>query len=495
MAESMPVSLAKSQGVQVPRPLNERQRQVLLWVSNGCPEGVWEGIAHKLSCQALQSRGLVKVSKRQGQWSAVLSTAGEYYLAHDTYPPDQLHNRDPSPGRSRSPAATGGQGARTRATVPVPSQATSPHPRRKARTVTEQLLEELAEAGGRIVKREANGRDTEKWPIRVAAARRSGKIPETKELHAGWCRDGYEIRLVDTPAWRLASLPPVPVPARLASPHPVVKALQSHPEPMGLTKLVQGRALRLIHALVTATQRLGYASAVGAGHGVSAPHRRRNGPPHFTITAQGQRCDFLVLQEQDRAEHVPTKKELADAEKHSWVRIPRYDYSPAERLKICVSGGVAHRASEWADSAARSLEDQLAEIVQEVGLRGEATECQRLADLEAARQKQLLWEAATRQAKVDYAEAFRVQRLEAQEKAWRHAAGLTEYIDALRVHAAALPAGPEREGAEAWIAWADGHVRRLNPLNGTPGLPDIPEPRAHDLKPFLHGLSPYSPGY
>ncbi|MFB6518822.1 hypothetical protein [Streptomyces sp. NPDC056401] len=396
----------------------------------------------------------------------------------------------------QSPDVAEGEKSGVEAATPVlPSPGTSPLPRKKAKTVTEQLLEELAEAGGRIVKREANGRETEKWPIRVAAARRSGKIPATKELHAGRCRDGYEIRLVDTPAWRLAVLSPVAVPARLPTPHPVVRALQAHSQPMALTKSVQGRAFRLIHALLTATQKLGYVSAFGTAESSPAPHRRRGGIPHFTITAQGQRCDFLILQEQDRADHVPTKKELSDAEKHSWVRIPRYDYSPAERLRICISGGSRHRADEWADTAARPLEHQLAEIVQEVGLRGEAAERKRLADLEAAQEKRLRWEAAMEQAKIDYAEAVRVRRLEAQEKAWRRAADLTEYIDALRLHTQNLPTGTERNGAEAWIAWASGHVQRLNPLNGTLRLPDIPEPRADDLQPFLHGWNPYGPGF
>ncbi|MGV9568054.1 hypothetical protein [Streptomyces sp. NPDC003480] len=62
----------------------------------------------------------------------------------------------------------------------------------------------------------------EKWPSRVAGARRSGRIPETKELYGSWCRDGYEIKLVDTPAWRLAVLDPVPVPSRLTRPHNVI---------------------------------------------------------------------------------------------------------------------------------------------------------------------------------------------------------------------------------------------------------------------------------
>ncbi len=311
----------------MPRQLNERQQQVLKWVGRGCPDDVWEGTAHKLSCQALQSRGLVKVSKRQGQWSAVLTNAGRHYLDHGTHPPDQPRSSDTAPAQragAQSPAVPSGQKSSAQRAAPVPAQRTRSLPRKRAKTVTEQLLEELTEAGGRIVKREASGRETEKWPIRVAAARRSGKFPETKELHAGWCHDGYEIRLVDTPAWRLATLPPIPVPARLTTPHPVVKALQGHPQPMRLTKSVQGRAFRLIHALLTATQRLGYAIAFGTAESAPAPHRRRDGPPHFTITAQGQRCDFLILQEQDRAEHIPTKKELADAEKHSWVRIPRY---------------------------------------------------------------------------------------------------------------------------------------------------------------------------
>ncbi len=196
-----------------------------------------------------------------------------------------------------------------------------------------------------------------------------------------------------------------------------------------------------------------------------------------------------------RTEHIPTKKELAEAEKHSWVRIPRYDHSPAERLRICVSGGLRHRAGEWADTAARPLEDQLAEIVQEVGLRGQEAERKRLADLEEAQQKRLRWEAVKRQATAEYAEAYRARHLEAQNAAWRRAAGLVEYLGALRLHAESLPLGPAKDEAEAWIAWAEGHAQRLNPLNGSPLMPEIPEPRAEDLKPFMQGLSPYGPSY
>ncbi|QLG36205.1 hypothetical protein HXS80_07265 [Streptomyces sp. CB04723] len=203
--------------------------------------------------------------------------------------------------------------------------------------------------------------------------------------------------------------------------------------------------------------------------------------------------EFLVLQEQVRTEHVATQKELAEAKKNSWTRIPRFDYTPSERLRFVLSGGQPHRASEWSDTPGRFLEDQLAEIAQEVALRGDAAERKRLDEIEAARQKRIRWEAAMEEARVQYAEAYRVRHFEAQEAAWRHATGLAEYVSAVRTRVEAMPPSQTRTEAEAWIDWAATRVERLDPLNTPPRLPDIPEPRADDLRPFLGPWSPYGP--
>ncbi|MFC8172067.1 hypothetical protein [Streptomyces sp. NPDC057325] len=97
------------------------------------------------------------------------------------------------------------------------------------------------------------------------------------------------------------------------------------------------------------------------------------------------------------------------------------------------------------------------------------------------------------EARVQYAEAYRVRHFEAQETAWRHAIRLTEYVSAVRTRVEAMPPGQARAQAEAWIDWATARVERLDPLNTPPRLPDIPEPRADDLRPFLGHWSPYSP--
>ncbi|WP_234384734.1 hypothetical protein [Streptomyces sp. MMG1121] len=183
---------------------------------------------------------------------------------------------------------------------------------------------------------------------------------------------------------------------------------------------------------------------------------------------------FLVLQEQDRAEHVATEKELAEAKKHSWVRIPRFDYTPSELLRFILSGGQPHRASEWADAPGSALEEQLPEIAQEVTLRGEAAERRRQDEAEAARQKRIRWEAAMEQARIRYAEAYRVRHLEAQEAAWRHATRLTQYVSTVRTRVEAMPPAQPRTDAEERISWAAATVERLDPVNTPPRCPTFP---------------------
>ncbi|MFJ2171194.1 hypothetical protein [Streptomyces griseofuscus] len=99
------------------------------------------------------------------------------------------------------------------------------------------------------------------------------------------------------------------------------------------------------------------------------------------------------------------------------------------------------------------------------------------------------------QTRIRYAEAYRVRHLETQEVAWRHSIRLTEYMSAIRTRVEAMPPGQTRTEAEEWISWAAATVERLDPLNTPPQLPDVPNPRADDLKPFLGHWSPHGPTY
>ena len=62
------------------KPLNARQLEVLHWIAGGCPGGVMQGHAYKTSAVALQSRRLVKISRRGGVWTSQINEAGHAYL-------------------------------------------------------------------------------------------------------------------------------------------------------------------------------------------------------------------------------------------------------------------------------------------------------------------------------------------------------------------------------------------------------------------------------
>lgn len=451
--------------------LNERQHAVLSWVSQGCPSGFWPDSTYKVSAQALQCRGLIKVTKRRGYWNAELTDKGRQYLA-DTGIGPRDHDAE-------APEAPEDLATRRPQTTP------------KTRTnYTDQLLEELTANNNHLVKANESGPHAVNWASRISAARQSGKIPHSQELRGKQTYSGYEIKLVDIPAWRLTELTPITVPARLTKPHAVVAALQKRPQGMGLTKSVHNRALRLIQALVTAAESKGHTTALGPTPDTPPPRHRRQAAPHFTITAQAESIDVLVLQEHDHSKHIPTDTERADAQKHTWMRIPRYDYTPANRLRFILRGGIPHRGSEWADLDGRPLEDQLAEIAHEVDLRGEAAEQRRHADeqaQEAARQNR---ETALHKAHAAYAHAYRVEHLEKQTDAWHEAKRLTEFVTAVRDHATSLPPGQERTEIEEWLAFADAHLQQLTKATSTPKLPTPPHPSRADLEPYLATMKP-----
>lgn len=68
--------------------VNGRQQEVLRWIADGCPLGRWEpdDVSYKLSSIALQNRKLVKLGGRGPNWSADVTDAGSYFLAHGEYP-------------------------------------------------------------------------------------------------------------------------------------------------------------------------------------------------------------------------------------------------------------------------------------------------------------------------------------------------------------------------------------------------------------------------
>lgn len=84
------------------RDVNDRQRAILTWIADGCPERDWPDETHKHSARALANRGLVKVSRSSGRWTAALTDDGKYFNQHGEYPAS--HRFGPNPPEPAKPA-------------------------------------------------------------------------------------------------------------------------------------------------------------------------------------------------------------------------------------------------------------------------------------------------------------------------------------------------------------------------------------------------------
>lgn len=86
------------------RQFTDRQRAILTWVAQGCPERDWPDQSHKNSVRALANRDLVRISRPGGRWTAVLTKAGEHYHLHGEYP--EGHRYRPKPQAPASATAS-----------------------------------------------------------------------------------------------------------------------------------------------------------------------------------------------------------------------------------------------------------------------------------------------------------------------------------------------------------------------------------------------------
>lgn len=83
------------------RDVNHRQRAILTWIADGCPERDWPDETHKHSARALANRGLVKVSRSSGRWTSALTDDGKYFHQHGEYP--EGHSFGPKPPAPAKP--------------------------------------------------------------------------------------------------------------------------------------------------------------------------------------------------------------------------------------------------------------------------------------------------------------------------------------------------------------------------------------------------------
>jgi len=487
--------------------VNDRQLDVLNWVVAGCPAREWPDTTYKTVAVALQNRRLVRVSKKKGIWSVTATDAGRYFVEHGAYPAGHW-SEDPVEPKSAKPARTGAtpstaspQHPAPAAAVRTPASAATSRDRVTAKRPVEQFADDVLAAmtdesntwGGLMVE----DRDRGHYANLARSAERYGKTPEGKQWVEERVLDPSETRwrsyktvwkLIDLPDWLALQPDAIPVVQSLtARSHAAVRAVKAEKSLIPFKQPTRSRALRLLDALARAAEQKGY-----------IVEEAKRGREHnsdgavLVFRLKGHRYRVRMVELMDRLPHVPTKTELREAERHSWVRIPTHDPVPSGRLQVEILGYSSHPA-KFADTKRQTLDDRLPFVLQALELRAADDEAARIKreDEEAARRRQ--WEQVHANARVEYTEAARASVLNAQVERFVMGQRIDEYLSALHRHVESLSEPEELSAAREWEQWVSAYRASLNPFAKRVGMPSVREPQAEDLKPFMRGLSPYGP--
>ncbi|UFN51585.1 hypothetical protein LPC08_25310 (plasmid) [Roseomonas sp. OT10] len=281
----------------------------------------------------------------------------------------------------------------------------------------------------------------------------------------------------------------ITVAERLTDPHPAVRATADaiagaktddfgmiwprfppeaarEPAPLSVrvSPAMRSRALRIADALLKALEGRGYRLDPGA-----RPDPRVGGrgtPP--TVIVEGDRIPFVIEENADRSDHVPTPAELAEFKRSSWNTFPKWDFTPSGKLTLRIDvwlPGADSVQKRWTDGRRGPVEERLNEVVVALAKIGAAIRRRREGEAREAAERQ---ERARERAEAERrrrAEEARRKQLEGQAEAWGRAEAVRRFVAEVECRAGtAGDAVPEE--VRAWLSWAAEHAARLDPLSG-----------------------------
>lgn len=310
--------------------LNQRQREVLQWIADGCPPRDWPDLTYKNSALALQNRHLVKIQHRGGIWSAELTDLGRSWVTDGPVTPTPRRRTSPSAGETRD-----------RNWVADPA-------------VTD-VLEQVEEAGGVLVLSELDDGTRAAYRRAISHVVSKGEVPIGQTLtYSG--RDAGVMTIRVAPVKSPTDAPqPIAVAEALTSQHPVVDSLNHDGDLLPVSEASRDRALRIIEAIVLAAVERGWRAEV-----------RPDREPGFRLHAGEDVVDLVV-----REEFAPatTYDPGAIGEvKYAWQRVaPQVTDVATGRLRIDVVTGLSwDKGSVWADRKRWTLESRLGYLVREL---------------------------------------------------------------------------------------------------------------------------------
>lgn len=475
-------------------PLNAAQLEVLAWIRDGCPDGVYEDWSHRITARALHNRGLAEVQGHGASWSASLTDDGAHYLEHGEYSqPPEGSTRAPRVPRPRSKGPPARRAASAKKPAPAePIQKRERIPRKPG--ALDQLMTALATSEGKQILVPLD--EEARYRQLAGSAKRFARIPENMRLAFEYEQSAEEamlrISLESIPAWQAAVLESVQALDELRNPSDVVEEFIDS-ETFTVTGAPRNRALLLLDALVAGGRELGMTVEARPNEPIRRSGYDSAGPRRDEVSFRvgGDEFRLWFTQAKLKVSHEPTARELARA--RQGFLFPDVDIVPDENVGISLDGqGRTFWADRWADNEEHRLEEDLAQILEEIRLRHMRLVRQRKQEQQRQQQRRQHWEAAREQAIAKYRQQFLIKAMESQAERWAQASRLRQYAQAVRDQGK-LWDGDERVSAVEWAAQIEERAAKIDPLPRAGRFPKIPAPKPEDLGPFMGSWSDYGP--
>ncbi|MFJ8536829.1 hypothetical protein [Streptomyces sp. NPDC093591] len=422
--------------------LNERQLDVLRRICHDNTPVTSDDPGLAATVYALRNRGLVTTSWADGRWTAAPTETGRQHLA-------QI---DPEP-------------------APLPRT-----PRSSAKTEAAELITRLQQSGGTFHITDPNPAERAHWRRILHAARAGQLIPDGHHLRYSGRDKGdliITLRTGPPPARTTPATDTIAVPDQVP---PDRLHIVARDAPLPVCPDCQHRARRILHALCLAAEDRNLT--------VSSP--APDSTASLVITAAKSAYPLFF---HEGTYEVPDPSGV----KYAWQRVTARTTRPSHQLELSLKHSYAHpgRRSHWGDRQRWRLEDKLPALLREIAHRAHTEHERRLAQQRKEEQTRERWLAAMTQARTDLIEDHRQKTLRTQVQAWHEATAIRAYCRALEDHHGTSPDAVA--AVTRWIAWARTYADRIDPVPQNPGLPDPPAITPEDLRPYLHGWSPYEP--
>lgn len=438
------------------KTLNERQKEVLHWINDGCPaDSVPQG-NYKISARSLEGHGLVKIKGHGQTWKATVTARGKRVLAATEPLVKQRKRTAVFPPRPIERPA------------PVP-----PPPPKPSDEVVEALYKRLRNPKG-VAYRALCSEESFKtiWEPRLKAlAHREDLIGEDMVLHYEFAPRHYLrepashvwVALVKKVVFDPRNLDIATGEKRVNKFHPMVGKF-SEGKHFKVSPQTQPRARRLLHVLFKEVERLGWTVAYERDERYySYAH---NVPSYVKVKTKHRSYEVKVVEAHDSFQREPTKQEIE--EHRRWAGssdMPtRKFYTQVKNGRLSIEVGFrsvrdTKRKPERLDTELSDLLDALVEIELADSVRAEMKEIQDSA-----------W-----QRRLDTAAKLVAQRVQ-EDHEWKtlteQAARWHEYVSVQQFLAAAREGGVDLD----YLAWSARVVGRVKPLSDV----EIPAPAKFD---------------